>query len=73
VQGASEPNHFTARVTGQRYQGTQTVYELAALGGNLEALELGTAARYPVGSDVQISLPPGLCWAYSANETAPAD
>ncbi len=73
VQGANEPNHFTARVTGQRYQGTQTVYELSALGGNLEALELGTSARYPVGSDVQISLPPGLCWAYSANETAPAD
>jgi iron(III) transport system ATP-binding protein len=65
-----EPNHFTARVTGQRYQGTQTVYELAALGGQLEALELGTSARYPVGSDVGIQLPPGLCWAYSARETA---
>jgi iron(III) transport system ATP-binding protein len=73
VQGADGPNHFTARVTGQRYQGTQTVYELSALGGHLEALELGTAARYPVGSDVKISLPPGLCWAYSAHETAPAD
>jgi len=74
VNGADGPNHFTARVTGQRYQGTQTVYELAALGGSLEALELGTSSRYPVGSDVEISLPPGLCWAYSAQQTAaPAD
>jgi len=49
------------------------VYELSALGGHLEALELGTAARYPVGSDVEISLPPGLCWAYSANDIAPSE
>jgi iron(III) transport system ATP-binding protein len=70
VQTTQEPNHFTARVTGQRYQGTQTVYELAALGSRLEALELGTSARYPIGSDVGIQLPPGLCWAYSAHETA---
>jgi iron(III) transport system ATP-binding protein len=73
VQGTNEPNHFTARVTGQRYQGTQTVYELAALGAQLEALELGTSMRYPVGSDVEILLPPGLCWAYSARETAPQE
>ena len=45
ANGAAEPNHFTARVAGQRYQGTQTVYELAVLGGRLEALELGTSAR----------------------------
>src|SRR5262249_10679268 len=73
VHGGDGPKHLTPRRTGQRYQGTQTVYELAALGGSLEALELGTAARYPVGSDVEISLPPGLCWAYSAHETAPTD
>jgi iron(III) transport system ATP-binding protein len=73
VQGTNEPNHFTARVTGQRYQGTQTVYELATLGGRLEALELGTSARYPIGSDVEILLPPGLCWAYSARETASSE
>jgi iron(III) transport system ATP-binding protein len=72
-EGANEPNHFTARVTGQRYQGTQTVYELAALGAQLEALELGTSMRYPIGSDVEILLPPGLCWAYSARETAPQE
>jgi iron(III) transport system ATP-binding protein len=73
VQSTNEPNHFTARVTGQRYQGTQTVYELTALGTQLEALELGTSMRYPIGSDVDILLPPGLCWAYSARETAPQE
>src|SRR5690349_9404741 len=31
--GTSELNRFNARVTGLRYQGTQTVYELATLGG----------------------------------------
>jgi iron(III) transport system ATP-binding protein len=64
--GAAEPNHFTARIDGRRYQGTQTVYELSALGTRLEALELGTHARYAVGSDVEVVLPPPLCWAYPA-------
>ena len=73
VQANGDPNHFTARVTGQRYQGTQTVYELATLGGKLEAVELGTSVRYPVGSDIDILLPPQLCWAYSARDTAPVD
>ena len=66
----AEPNTFTARVAAQHYQGTQTVYELAVLGGRLEALELGSSARYAVGSDVAVSLPPALCWAYPARETA---
>jgi iron(III) transport system ATP-binding protein len=66
-------NRFTARVEAQRYQGTQTVYELAALGGQLEALELGTNARHPVGSDVEIMLPPELCWAYPAASGAEAE
>ncbi len=69
ANGAAEPNRFTARVAGQRYQGTQTVYELAMLGGRLEALELGTSMRYPVGSDVEVVLPPALCWAYPAGES----
>jgi iron(III) transport system ATP-binding protein len=73
VKGTNELNHFTARVTGQRYQGTQTVYELATLGGQLEAVELGTSVRYPVGSDVEILLPPGLCWAYSARDAVPSE
>jgi len=33
ANGSTEPNRFTARVAGRRYQGTQTVYELAVLGG----------------------------------------
>jgi iron(III) transport system ATP-binding protein len=73
-RSAGEPNnHFTARVSGRRYQGTQTVYELAVLGGRLEALELGTSARYAVGSDVDIVLPSALCWAYPAREDAGVD
>jgi iron(III) transport system ATP-binding protein len=70
ADGTGEANTFTARVAGQRYQGTQTVYELDVLGGRIDALELGTIARYPVGSDVAISLPPDLCWAYSARNGA---
>jgi multiple sugar transport system ATP-binding protein len=66
-------NHFTARVAGRRYQGTQTIYELTVLGGKLEALELGTSARHAVGSDVDIVLPPALCWAYPAREDAGVD
>ena len=34
----------------------------------LEALELGTSMRYPVGSDIEVVLPPALCWAYPARE-----
>src|SRR6266705_1809288 len=45
-------NRFTARVAGRRYQGTQTIYELAVLGGRLEAVELGTHARHAIGSEV---------------------
>jgi iron(III) transport system ATP-binding protein len=65
----SASNRFTARVLAQRYQGVQTIYELGVLGGELEALELGTSARYPVGSDVDVVLPPALCWAYPATDS----
>ena len=64
------PNTFRAQVAGTRYHGTQTVYELKVLGGQIDALELGTRIRYPVGSDVDVTLPPALCWAYPARETA---
>jgi iron(III) transport system ATP-binding protein len=69
--GAPEtaPNRFMATVKEQRYLGTQTSYDLAALGGMVEALEFGTAARYPVGTDVPVAIPPELCWAYPASET----
>ena len=68
VNGAAATNRFTARIAGQRYQGTQTVYELAVLGTRLEAFELGTSVRYAVGIDVEVELPPALCWAYPARE-----
>jgi iron(III) transport system ATP-binding protein len=72
--GTTEPdNRFTARVAGRRYQGTQTIYELVVFGGRLEALELGTHARYAIGSDVDVVLPPALCWAYPAREDATLD
>jgi iron(III) transport system ATP-binding protein len=57
-------NHVTGRVTAQRFQGTHVIYELAALGGRLEAIELGTGMRHAVGSEVALLLPPDLCWAY---------
>jgi iron(III) transport system ATP-binding protein len=62
--GLAEANRFTARITGRRFQGTQTIYELAALGGRLEAIELGTNMRHAIGSEVDLVLPPALCWAY---------
>jgi iron(III) transport system ATP-binding protein len=62
--GNGSENRITGRVTGQRFQGTQTVYELAALGGQLEAIELGTGTRHAVGSEIDVVLPPELCWAY---------
>ena len=66
--GKGEANCLPARITGQRYQGTQTIYELAVLGCRLEALELGTSVRHALGSEIEVVLPPALCWAYSANK-----
>ncbi len=39
----------------------------------IDALELGTLARYLVGSDVSVVLPPDLCWAYPAGETTDSE
>lgn len=63
-------NRFTARVLALRYEGVQTVYELAVLGGRLAAIEVGTSARHPVDSTIDVTLPPALCWAYPAKEDA---
>jgi iron(III) transport system ATP-binding protein len=68
ADGVDAPNRFTARVEAQHYQGVQTVYRLAVLGGRIEALELGTAGRYATGSAVDLVLPPELCWAYPARD-----
>ncbi len=70
ANGTAGPNQFTARVAGQRYQGTQTVYELAMFDGRIDAIELGTSVHYPVGSEVTVALPPALCWAYPTREDA---
>jgi iron(III) transport system ATP-binding protein len=58
------PNQFTARVLTRRFEGTQTVYELALRDQRLNALELGTSMRHAVDSEVEVMLPPELCWAY---------
>jgi len=63
-------NQLAARVTSQRYEGAQTVYGLAVLGGEIAALELGSSARHEVDSSVDIVLPPELCWAYPDDEGA---
>jgi iron(III) transport system ATP-binding protein len=67
---ADASNRFAARVHAARYQGVQTIYDLDMLGTRIEALEMGTAARFAVGSEVSIALPPGICWAYA--EAMPA-
>ena len=59
---------MAARVTAQRYLGTQTSYDLAVFGTTIEGIEVGTAARYPIGTEVAVALPPASCWAYAATE-----
>jgi iron(III) transport system ATP-binding protein len=57
-------NIFPARVLDRRYQGTQTAYGIELFGKRLEVIELGTAARHPVGLETPVSLPRESCWAY---------
>jgi iron(III) transport system ATP-binding protein len=66
-------NGFSARVLDRRYQGTQTVYDIDLAGHKLEALELGTAARHPVGVDTPVTLPRDALWAYRDLGTARDD
>jgi iron(III) transport system ATP-binding protein len=58
------PNRFVARVDSLHYQGTQTVYEVTVLGTKIEALEVGSAARWDVGAEITVALPPEMCWGY---------
>jgi ABC-type Fe3+/spermidine/putrescine transport system ATPase subunit len=67
-----EPNRFTARVLAQHYQGAQTIYELAVLGGRIEAMQLGTSLQDLVGTEVEIALPPTLCWGYPSDDRTAA-
>ena len=71
--GGCPTNQFTARVLARRYEGAHTVYELAVLDMQLEALELGTSARHAVDSRLEFVLPPALCRAYPADEDADLD
>jgi iron(III) transport system ATP-binding protein len=66
AEAGDGPNRFAGRVLSRRYQGVQTVYALEVLGGMLEVLEVGTDARHAEGATVDVSLPPGQCWAYAA-------
>ena len=61
-------NRFIAHVRGMRYLGTETAYDLAVFGAEIEAREFGTEARHAIGSDVAIAISPELCWAYAATE-----
>ena len=65
-------NVFSARVIDRRYQGMQTVYDVELGGQRLEALELGTAARYEQNGEIALTLPPDMCWAFR-DEGAPVD
>lgn len=65
-----EANRFTARVLALRFEGVQTVYELGALGHRIAAVEIGTSTRHPVGSTLDVTLPPASCWAYPADDGA---
>ena len=60
--------HRTRAIRARRRSTSSSV-----LGGRIDALELGTLVRYPVGSDVSVVLPPDLCWAYPAGETTDSE
>jgi iron(III) transport system ATP-binding protein len=57
-------NAFRGRVLDRRYQGTQTIYDVALFGERIEVLELGTAARHATDAEVSVTLPRDRCWAY---------
>jgi iron(III) transport system ATP-binding protein len=69
VPAESHGNSFPARIEGARYLGTQTVYDMRMLGGTVQAVELGTAPRHPVGAEILVSIPPDQCWAYPAGSS----
>ncbi|MSP29616.1 MAG: ABC transporter ATP-binding protein [Acetobacteraceae bacterium] len=59
-------NRFLATVRQRRYLGTETAYDLAVFGGDIEVREFGTEVRHAVGQAVAISIPQDACWAYAA-------
>ena len=48
-------------------RGGMLVAGIVFFGATIEGIEVGTAARYPVGSEVTVALPPESCWAYAAS------
>ncbi len=48
------------------FMGIQTVYEVSVMGGQIEAVEMGTHPRYSAGDTVAVTLPPPHCMAYAA-------
>ncbi|MGE0718799.1 MAG: ABC transporter ATP-binding protein [Alphaproteobacteria bacterium] len=52
---------FPARITAERFHGTQTVYAVEALGAMLEVVEGGTVPRFAVGDHVAVTLPSDQC------------
>jgi iron(III) transport system ATP-binding protein len=73
ANGPDGDNRFRARVEGRSFQGNQCIYTLGVLGTSVEAIELGTVPRFEIGSDVTITLPPHLCWAFHATDTQDTD
>ncbi len=63
---AAAENSFPGQVSAVHYQGVQTIYDVAALGTRIEVIEVGTEARYAIGDQVAVNLPPSLCLAYAA-------
>ncbi|HYZ64787.1 MAG TPA: ABC transporter ATP-binding protein [Acetobacteraceae bacterium] len=59
----------TGTVVRASFMGTQTIYEIAALGSLIEAIEMGTQPRYAEGDKVNLTLPPSYCMAYAGAES----
>ena len=48
------------------FMGIQTQYEVAVLGTQIEAVEMGTSPRFAAGDPINVELPPPHCMAYEA-------
>jgi iron(III) transport system ATP-binding protein len=57
-------DEHAAIIVDRRFHGGQTLYRVAALGVELDVVELGTIPRYAQGHAVTMTLKPDLCWSY---------
>ena len=62
--GAAEGTPGT--VVRANFMGIQTIYQVAVLGTQIEAVEMGTNPRYTAGDTVVVTLPSAHCMAYAA-------